>query len=176
MSPARRRRQRRSAERVLHRHVHWTLPLAAALSVLFYPFRSRVDAYRLAFLLVVAVVSTTPWDSYLVRSGIWSYPSEAVVGYTLFDIPAEEYFFFVVQTYITSLLYLLLGKPVFQPAYLATGEDRLRGLKLKWIGRAGMALLAAAFVIAVVMIREGKQGTYLGLIIAWMSPFLLFLW
>lgn len=160
----------------MRRHVHWTLPLAGVLTVLFYPFRSRVDAYRIAFLLTVAMVATTPWDSYLVRTGIWSYPPEAVLGYTLFSIPAEEYFFFVIQTYITSVLYLLLAKPVFQPAYVATPEDRVYGIKLKWIGRSGMALLASVFVMAVQMVREGKQGTYIGLILAWMAPFLLFLW
>lgn len=159
-----------------YRHIYWALPLAAALSALFYPLRSRVDAYRLAFLVIFIVVSTGPCYSDLIRSGFWSYPPEAIGSHTLFDIPAGEYFFLVVHTYVTSLLYLLLGKPVFHPAYLATGEDRLRGLKLKWLGRAGMVLLAAAFGIAVVIVKEDKEGTYLGFIIACILPYLLLLW
>lgn len=58
-------------------------------------------------------------DSYLVRNRIWSksrtssspiflakqiiaYPPEAVLGPTLFSVPVEELFFFIVQTYIVS--------------------------------------------------------------------------
>lgn len=41
-----------------------------------------------------------------------------IIGPTLFDIPLEEVFFFVIQTYNTSLLYLLLSKPTYQPTYL----------------------------------------------------------
>jgi hypothetical protein len=63
----------------------------------------------------VAVSATIPWDSYLIRTGIWSYPSHVVAGPTLLDIPLEEVFFFVIQTYNTTLLYLILSKPTFQP-------------------------------------------------------------
>lgn len=31
-----------------------------------------------------------------------AYPPEAIIGPTLFSIPAEELFFFVIQTYIVS--------------------------------------------------------------------------
>lgn len=31
-----------------------------------------------------------------------AYPSEVILGPTLFDIPIEELFFFVIQTYIVS--------------------------------------------------------------------------
>lgn len=33
-----------------------------------------------------------------------AYPAEAVLGPTLFSVPVEELFFFVVQTYIVSVL------------------------------------------------------------------------
>lgn len=157
-------------------HAHWTIPAAAVLTALFYPFKSRIDSYKIAFLTVVALVATTPWDSYLVRTGVWSYPPDAVFGWTLFSIPAEEYFFFLVQTYTTSVFYLLLGKPIFHPAYLSTGEGSIRGVRVRTIGRAGAACLAAAFLVAAAAVRAGGRGTYLGLIVAWMAPFLLFLW
>ena len=57
-------------------------------------------------------------DSYLIRTRVWSmphtpwllfimltlpaYPPDVIIGPTLFDIPAEELFFFVIQTYIVS--------------------------------------------------------------------------
>lgn len=34
-----------------------------------------------------------------------AYPPDAIIGPTLLDIPAEELFFFVIQTYIVSTLH-----------------------------------------------------------------------
>lgn len=52
------------------RHAFWTLPLSALLSVLYWLLRTSVDAYRVAFLISIAVVYTIPWDSYLIRHDV----------------------------------------------------------------------------------------------------------
>lgn len=52
------------------RHLYWTIPLAAVLSFIYWPLRAIVDAYRLGLLLVIAVVYTIPWDSYLIRTSV----------------------------------------------------------------------------------------------------------
>ena len=124
----------------------------------------------------IAVVSTTPWDSYLIKVGIWTYPPNAILGPTLFRIPAEEMFFFVIQTYNTSLLYLLLSKPAFHPVYLR-GQRRLheRG-QLRILQWLGIGATIAGLVFGAVLILEGGAGLYLGLIIAWAGPFILLLW
>lgn len=118
-------------------------------------------------------MSTTPWDSYLIRTRIWSYPDNVVIGPKLFDIPLEEVFFFIIQTYNTSLLYLLLSKPTFHPVYLRHQEknDRWKYMKL-----AGQLLLGLLLKRAISLIRENSVGTYMGLILAWAVPFLLLLW
>lgn len=123
----------------------------------------------------IAVVSTTPWDSYLIRRRIWTYPANAIVGPTLFRIPAEEIFFFVIQTYNTSLFYLLVSKPTFHPIYLR-GEKLHGGQRLRlwrWLG--GM-LLVVAISLGAGMIAGNGRGLYLGLIIVWAGPFILMLW
>src|SRR5277367_896420 len=110
------------------RHLKYTIPPAIALTFIYRPLCTRHDIYKVFFLISVAVVATIPWDSYLIRRKIWTYPPSAIIGPTLFSIPAEEIFFFIVQTYSTSLLYLLLSKPVFKPAYLVgtqSGNGRL---------------------------------------------------
>lgn len=90
--------------------------------------RCLQDRYLL--LSIITVVSTTPWDSYLILSKvdssntvdfyfslayimnglfrIWSYPRPGSVFGTMLSVPLEEHFF-VVQTYITPTL---LAKPV----------------------------------------------------------------
>ncbi|CZT51048.1 probable geranylgeranyl-diphosphate geranylgeranyltransferase (AL-2) [Rhynchosporium secalis] len=151
-------------------HLKYTIPPGIALTLLYRPFFNRLDLYKIVFLISIAVVSTIPWDSYLIRRKIWTYPPHVIVGPTLFDIPAEEVFFFVIQTYNTSLLYLLLSKPVFHPAYLPNHKHHTNKLNL------GHAILAILVVGGGWLIWRGKEGTYMGLILAWAGPFALLLW
>ncbi|CZT04881.1 probable geranylgeranyl-diphosphate geranylgeranyltransferase (AL-2) [Rhynchosporium graminicola] len=151
-------------------HLKYTIPPGIALTLLYRPFFNRLDLYKIVFLISIAVVSTIPWDSYLIRRKIWTYPPHVIVGPTLFDIPAEEVFFFVIQTYNTSLLYLLLSKPVFYPAYLPNHKHHTNKLNL------GHAILAILVVGGGWLIWRGKEGTYMGLILAWAGPFALLLW
>ena len=131
-------------------------------------------------------MSTIPWDSYLIRANIWSYPPDAILGPTLFSIPAEELFFFVIQTYITSLVYLCLNKANFAPALLpyehGPEDNRTRG-RWGWQQRhetlvkvIGQLALICAIIAGAALIKSGGAGTYLGLIICWAFPFLLLLW
>jgi 15-cis-phytoene synthase/lycopene beta-cyclase len=129
--------------------------------------------YRIVFLVTIAVVSTIPWDSYLIRTGVWSYPPDAIIGPTLYDIPLEEVFFFVIQTFNTTLLYLILSKPVLHPVLLVKEKKGDKWLYVKLIGQVSGALLLKQ---AVTFIKNGGEKTYLGLILVWALPFLLLLW
>jgi 15-cis-phytoene synthase/lycopene beta-cyclase len=140
------------------------------LTFLYRPFLNRIDLYKIAFLISIAVISTIPWDSYLIRRRVWTYPSYVIIGPTLFNIPAEEVFFFIIQTYNTSLLYLLLSKPVFHPAYLPSQKHHATQWNL------GHAVLAFLVTGGGFLVWRGNEGTYLGLILAWAGPFALLLW
>ncbi|KAF2146305.1 uncharacterized protein K452DRAFT_243028 [Aplosporella prunicola CBS 121167] len=162
-------------------HLKYTIPLAIGLSFLYRPLLTRLDVYKVLFLVSIAIISTIPWDSYLIRTRIWTYPSHVIIGPKLFDIPAEEIFFFVVQTYNTSLLYLLFSKPVFHPAYLRT--ERRDGSTLeerrptwKKYQLIGQLLLGLGIGYSAWMVKAGGVGTYMGLIVLWAFPFLLLLW
>lgn len=154
-------------------HLRWTIPPAIILTAIYSPLCTRLDLYKIAFLITIAVVSTIPWDSYLIRTGIWSYPPNVIVGPTLFDIPLEEVFFFVIQTFNTTLLYLILNKPVLHPIYLVKEKKGDKWLYVKLIGQVTGGLLLKQ---AVTFIRDGGEKTYLGLILVWALPFLLLLW
>ena len=96
-----------------------------------------------------------------------------IVGPKFFDIPLEEVFFFVIQTYNTTLLYLLLSKPTFHPVYL-----RYEGKVNHWryLKLAGQVVLAIILKRGWSLVLEAKEGVYLGLILVWAIPFLLLLW
>ncbi|KAJ9641396.1 hypothetical protein H2199_005366 [Coniosporium tulheliwenetii] len=162
-------------------HLKYTIPVAIALTFVYRPLLTRLDEYKILFLVTIAVVSTIPWDSHLIRTRIWSYPLDAIVGPTLFAIPAEEIFFFVVQTYNTTLLYLLLSKPTFHPIYLRNEKHSadVRGtpgaLRRYWKW-AGQLILSLSIGLGIALIRRGGAGVYMGLILVWACPFLLLLW
>ncbi|CZR63947.1 probable geranylgeranyl-diphosphate geranylgeranyltransferase (AL-2) [Phialocephala subalpina] len=153
-------------------HLKYTIPLGIALTIVYRPFLNRIDLFKIAFLIAIAVISTIPWDSYLVRRKIWTYPPSVIIGPTLFSIPAEEVFFFIIQTYNTTLLYLLLNKPVFQPSYLARKSQE----ESIFYRNVGQTVLGACVLAGGLLVWRGNEGTYLGLILVWAGPFALLLW
>ncbi|KAI7282539.1 Lycopene beta-cyclase [Hortaea werneckii] len=158
-------------------HLTYTLPPAVLLTAIYFPLTTRLDLYKVSFLITVAVLSTIPWDSYLIRTNIWSYPPNAVLGPTIWQIPIEEVFFFVIQTYNTTLLYLLFSKPVLHSVYLVKEDKASKdGKKWQYIKFAGQALFGLAVKKGIDYIRAEGPKTYLGLILVWAAPFLFMLW
>lgn len=156
------------------RHLKYTIPPAVALTFIYRPLCTRLDVYKILFLISIAVVATIPWDSYLIRRKIWTYPPSVIIGPTLFDIPAEEIFFFVIQTYNTSLLYLLLSRSTLKPCYLV---GRSQGWRTNLFGDyvLGQVTLAGLIAYSAHLVARGNEGTYLGLIGIWAGPFALLL-
>lgn len=128
------------------------------------------------------MTAATPWDSYLIHRGIWTYPPDAIVGLLLFSIPFEELFFFVIQTYTTSLLYLLITKPVLHSPYLSRNEvETARNRHTKWLVRprvwiTGQMVPGLLSLMGMIMIYDGGRGIYMGLILIWVGPIILLLW
>lgn len=103
----------------------------------------------------------------LIASQIWSYPHGNVLG-TYWLIPIEEYFFFMIQTYITSCLYMLLSKPLIRPLFIT--EDSLK------VGTCtGVWLAVASTIIGAIMVYYGNRVLYIGLLLTWASPVLALL-
>ncbi len=125
--------------------------------------------------LQVAVVSTVPWDSYLIHREIWTYPPDAVMGLLLFSIPVEEVFFMAIQTYTTAMIYILLNKSVLHPAYLLPASAA-NSAAARTTRATGQILLALVIGAGVAMVYAGQKATYLGLILVWAGPFILLIW
>ena len=50
----------------------------------------RRDLAMLGVLAAIAVAYTTPWDNYLVATGVWYYDPRLVLNRTLGYVPVEE--------------------------------------------------------------------------------------
>ncbi|EFQ99083.1 phytoene synthase [Nannizzia gypsea CBS 118893] len=162
-------------------HVKYNLPPALLLTILYKPFFTRLEVHKIVLLCTIAVVWTIPWDSYLIRTRIWSYPADSVLGQTLFQIPLEEVFFFIIQTYNTSLLYIIFNKRLVLPSYLSGPTKPLaQGLFGPITHRTqrdlGTLFFTGILILGISFIYIGGEYMYLGLILSWVSPILVMQW
>ena len=65
--------------------------------------------------VLIALLYTTPWDNYLVATGVWWYDPSLVTGVVLGWVPIEEYTFFILQPILVGVWLVLLSQTfVFQ--------------------------------------------------------------
>lgn len=113
--------------------------------------------------VVVALLYTTPWDNYLVATGVWFYDPELVTGITIGWVPIEEYTFFIVQPIMTGLLLLFLARRLREPEGETPDRPRMRAAVTAGLGLVWAAALAT-------WISGWAPGTYLSLILVWALP------
>ena len=65
--------------------------------------------------ILLAVVYTTPWDNYLVATGVWYDNPKLVTGLVIGYVPIEEYTFFVVETILSGLWWWFLARRLSPP-------------------------------------------------------------
>jgi len=114
--------------------------------------------------VLIALIYTTPWDNYLVATGVWYYNPELVTGITIGYVPIEEYTFFVVETILSGLWWWFLARRLSLPA----PETFQRSPKLVyWF--TGILVAAWAF-FTVQFFFAGEEWNYLGIIFFWALP------
>jgi len=152
-------------------HLYYTLPVTFLLWCISRPFHTwRLWAQVIA-LVTIAVVYTTPWDNYLVWTGTWFYPDEAVLG-TIGYVPLEEYFFFIIQSVIVVLwAFLCLRWSVPYLNFLEARESRARAIR--W---APIPPLLAIAGISWMIASPKTELFYLCCIVGWSFPVIALLW
>lgn len=123
-------------------------------------------------LVAVALAYTTPWDNYLVATGVWWYDEALVMGWTIGWVPVEEYAFFILQTLLTGFWTLGLARRLGAPGlFAAPGPKGLAGAAPGAGATVRLPAAAAAglgWLLAVGLWLSGwRPGTYLGLILTW---------
>jgi len=117
-------------------------------------------AAAIALHVAIAVLYTTPWDNYLVATGVWTYNPALVTGVTIGWVPIEEYTFFVVQTILAGLWLLFLVRRT-------SPEVSDVALRSRWRWGPVIVLVPVWAAAAGILLVDWKPGTYLGLELGW---------
>lgn len=130
-------------------------------------FQSSLVWRMIGVHLVLALVYTTPWDNYLVASGVWSYNLALVTGIIFGFVPIEEYTFFLLETLLAVLWWWFLARRL-RPPLLTTFQ---RSPQLVYF--SAFFLLAAWIFFTCQLFFGSPAWNYLGLIFFWALPVIL---
>ncbi|MBZ0319545.1 MAG: lycopene cyclase domain-containing protein [Anaerolineae bacterium] len=127
------------------------------------PSLRLIAPWRIVVILIgIAVVYTTPWDNYLVATGVWSYDPALVTGITFGWVPLEEYTFFILQPIMTGLWLLFLARRV-RPEEPFVPQLNIR--------LASVAVISIAWLTSIGLFLSGWEPvTYLSLELMWGFP------
>jgi len=160
----------------LYFHLVFILPVIGAvfaLKRLGQPLELRGKHLGIATLAAIALVYTTPWDNYLVASGVWTYGEGRVMeSWIIWHVPFEEYLFFILQPILTGMFlqWFLASNAHFLPEF----RQPLQRGRVAWVGMA--IALAFGAVGAGCLLHPDARYTYLGLILIWACPVIAFQW
>jgi lycopene cyclase domain-containing protein len=113
--------------------------------------------------ILLAVIYTTPWDNYLVATGVWYYNPELVTSILIGYVPIEEYTFFVVETILAGLWWWFLARRISMPKEKFKPNKRLVYMST--------CLLAFLWLIFNYLFFFGAaKWTYFSIILFWALP------
>jgi len=114
----------------------------------------------------LAIAYTTPWDNYLVATGVWYYNPELVTGIVFGYVPIEEYTFFVVETILAGLWWWFLSRRLSPPT------DEFKPNK-KFVQISSVFLIIIWMIFTYLFFFGDTKWTYLGITLFWALPAIL---
>lgn len=129
--------------------------------------------------VILALAYTTPWDNYLVATGVWYYNPQLVTGMTIGYVPIEEYTFFIVETILVGLWWWFLARRIRWSSNGGSSSEAYRDQAYQGqTFRPNRTLLYLSTGILVVawlffafqFFFAGDEWNYLGIIFFWALP------
>jgi putative membrane protein len=134
-------------------------------------FDARKVPLIIAVHVLLALLYTTPWDNYLVATGVWYYNPALVTGITIGYVPIEEYTFFIVETILVGLWWWFLARRIRWSSSRATAhrDPVFRPNRSLVYWSTGFLLVAWLF-FTFQFFFAGDEWNYLGIIFFWALP------
>ena len=116
--------------------------------------------------VILAVAYTTPWDNYLVATGVWHYNPDLVTGIVIGYVPIEEYTFFILETILAGLWWWFLARRFTSPS------TKFKPNKL--LVYVSTRLLILFWLLSTYLLFFGDmRWTYLSITLFWALPAIL---
>ena len=156
------------------------IPILAFLAILFWDHKSnkqtnsfphgRAVWTAIGVHVLLAVIYTTPWDNYLVATGVWYYNPQLVTGLLIGYVPIEEYTFFVLETVLSGLWWWFLARrSPLTPIPSSPADGRFIPNKL--LVYLSTCLLLCLWLVSTYLFFFGAaKWTYLAIILFWAIP------
>ena len=123
--------------------------------------------------ILLAVIYTTPWDNYLVATGVWYYNTDLVNGLVIGYVPIEEYTFFIVETILSGLWWWFLARRLsLTPSPSPVGRGGFDPNK-KLIYLSTCVLVSLWLIFAYLFFLGEARWTYLSITLFWALPAIL---
>jgi len=123
--------------------------------------------------VLLAVIYTTPWDNYLVATGVWDYNPKLVTGLVVGYVPIEEYTFFVVETILSGLWWWFLARRIIlTPSPSPTRRGGFRSNRLL-VYLSTCLLILTWMTFTYLFFFGAEKWTYLSITLFWALPAIL---
>lgn len=116
--------------------------------------------------VLIALIYTTPWDNYLVATGVWYYNPDLVTGIVFGHVPVEEYTFFVVETILAGLWWWFLARRLSPPSSSFQPNKKI-------IQITSVLLVVVWMIFTYLFFFGDEKWTYLSIILFWALPAIL---
>ena len=124
--------------------------------------------------ILLAVMYTTPWDNYLVATGVWYYNPKLVTGLVIGYVPIEEYTFFVVETILSGLWWWFLARRFDFATAPLSANDNVEFKPNKRLVFVSTCLLVLLWLIfTYLFFFAAEKWTYLSITLFWALPAIL---
>ena len=123
--------------------------------------------------ILLAVIYTTPWDNYLVATGVWYYNPDLVTGLVIGYVPIEEYTFFIVETILSGLWWWFLARRLSQTPNPSPNGRGGFDPNRKLIYLSTCVLVSLWLIFAYLFFFGEARWTYLSITLFWALPAIL---
>jgi lycopene cyclase domain-containing protein len=124
--------------------------------------------------IALAVIYTTPWDNYLVATGVWFYNPSLVTGKLIGYVPIEEYTFFVLETILSGLWWWFLARRL-TPLLMGEGPGARENFKpnKRLVYLSACVLVFLWLIFTYLFFFGAPRWTYLSITLFWALPAIL---
>ena len=157
------------------------LPILILLAITRWDHRSgrQINGFRngravwtaIGIHVLLAVLYTTPWDNYLVATGVWYYNPALVTGILIGYVPIEEYTFFVLETILVGLWWWFLARRLYSPFPSGEGLGVRSNKTLIYVSIS--VLISLWLVFTYLFFFGDPKWTYLSITLFWALPAIL---